>query len=126
MKKMWTLLVAAFGLTLAAMAQAPERLDPAAFKTEVDKGKAILIDVRTPEEFAKGHLADARNIDWLDDGFQAETAKLDHKTPVLLYCAVGGRSEEALHAMKKAGFTEVHDLQGGINAWKAKGLPIAK
>ncbi|HEX2616553.1 MAG TPA: rhodanese-like domain-containing protein [Flavobacteriales bacterium] len=126
MKKMLLLLAMTLGLCIGVRAQSPDRLDVPAFKTEVDKGKAQLIDVRTPEEFAKGHLANARNIDWLDDRFLAEAGKLDRTAPVLLYCAVGGRSEEALLALQKAGFKNVHDLKGGINAWKAQGMPVTK
>ncbi|MFT3885535.1 MAG: rhodanese-like domain-containing protein [Flavobacteriales bacterium] len=120
------LLLAALGSFGVLRAQSPARLDPAAFKTQVEQGKALVIDVRTPEEYAKGHLANARNIDWLDDGFMAQAAELDHKAPVLLYCAAGGRSEEALHALQKAGFTDVHDMIGGFLAWKAKGMPVTR
>ena len=126
MKKLLFLLTAVLLFAAQAIAQTPARLDPAAFQVRAQQDKVLLIDVRTPEEYAKGHLAGSRNIDWLDNGFMAVVGKLDHKAPVLLYCAVGGRSEEAAAALRKAGFTDVHDMEGGINAWKAQGLPITK
>lgn len=124
---MRTLLTIGMAAWLAtACAQAPsEHLAPATFQTELERGKAVLIDVRTPEEYAKGHLAGARNIDWNNEDLIAAVKELDRSGPVLLYCAAGGRSEEALHAMQREGFTDVHDLAGGIHAWKAQGLPLS-
>lgn len=126
MKKMFLALVISLLAVTATHAQTAARLSPEAFQAEVQKGHAVVLDVRTPEEYAKGHLANARNIDWLDDHFLANTANVDHNAQVLLYCAAGGRSEEAMQALKKAGFTNVHDMLGGYNAWKAKGLPVVK
>lgn len=109
-----------------ACAQSPSGgLEPRSFQAEVGKHQAQLIDVRTPEEYAQGHLDGARNIDWINDDLLAATATLDKNAPVLLYCAAGGRSEEARNALVKAGFKNVHDLRGGIQAWRAQGLPIA-
>ena len=125
MHKSIHLITAALALLYTAHANAQVgRLEPKAFKTEVDKGTSQLIDVRTPEEFVRGHLAGAVNIDWLADDFSDISAKLDKRKPVLLYCAVGGRSEEAKAAMEKAGFPHVQDMLGGINAWKSNSLPI--
>ncbi len=126
MKRSLFLLAAVFALLIAfpVLAQVGI-LDAQKFRTEIDTGKALLIDVRTPEEFAKGHIAGAVNIDWLDDSFAKNTSALDKSKPMLLYCASGGRSEEAKLAMHKAGFKTVTDLEGGINAWKRNGLPVA-
>ena len=126
MKKWITLITLASSLLASTNLRAQTgRLEPKAFKAEVDKGTAQLIDVRTAEEFAKGHLAGAVNIDWLADSFTEASAKLDKKKPALLYCAGGGRSEEAKAAMEKAGFAHVQDMLGGIIAWKKEGLPVS-
>lgn len=125
---MRTLLLAvglALGLVHCATAQnGTDRLQPAEFKAAIAQPGVQLVDVRTPEEYAKGHLAGAVNIDWLGTDFAAGTAALDKSRPILLYCAAGGRSEEALAAVKKAGFTKAKDMLGGINAWKKAGLPV--
>ncbi len=121
---MRTLLLAAtlfIGL-FSAFAQS-DRLQPQAFQQMIGKNGAQLIDVRTPEEFAKGHIEGARNIDWLGSDFMAQAAKLDKTKPVLLYCAAGGRSEEALEAMKMAGYSKAMDMSSGFNGWKKAGLP---
>jgi len=125
MKRSLITLAATFALLISSPAHAQVGiLNAQKFKTEVDAGKALLIDVRTPEEFTKGHIAGAVNIDWLDDGFAKNTSGLDKSKPVLLYCAAGGRSEEAKLALSKSGFKTVTDLEGGINAWKHNGLPV--
>ena len=108
---------------LSVAAQA-DRLSPKDFKAALAKPGVQLVDVRTSEEFATGHLANARNIDYVNGDFLAGAAKLDKTKPVLLYCAAGGRSESALHDLKAAGFTNVHDMLGGIKAWRKDGLPV--
>ena len=91
-----------------------------------DNNDVQLVDVRTPEEFAEGHLALALNIDWKGNDFlqKAESA-LDKSKPDLLYCRSGRRSSEAAQALKAAGFN-VYDMKGGILKWKEEGLPTTK
>ena len=101
------------------------RLDARSFKARLMEKDVQLVDVRTPAEFAKGHIADAVNIDWLEDGFLERAKTLDKSKPVLLYCAAGGRSEEAMAALKGAGFTDVVDLSVGFNGWKRSNLPVS-
>lgn len=87
------------------------------------KPNAIVLDVRTPEEVAEGRVACGEHIDFYDANFKARVKTLDHSAPVFVYCAVGGRSGQAMDFMKREGFTEVYNLQGGINAWRAAGKP---
>ena len=100
-------------------------MDATTFQTRMKEADAQLVDVRTPDEFAKGHIAGAVLNDWLEDGFLDRAKTLDKSKPVLLYCAAGGRSEEAVAAMKKDGFANVVDLAGGFNGWKRSNLPVA-
>jgi rhodanese-related sulfurtransferase len=102
-----------------------DRLDAPAFQARMKEAGAQLVDVRTADEFVKGHITGALNNDWLEDGFLDRAKTLDKSKPVLLYCAVGGRSEEAMTAMKKAGYTDVVDLANGFNGWKRSNLPVA-
>lgn len=87
---------------------------------------AIVIDVRTPQEFAEGHIAGATSINVLADDFDKKIAALDRKTPLLIHCRSGGRSRRALAAMEKLHFEQVVHLTDGLNGWKAAGLPIVK
>lgn len=114
----------AFLLASSAFGQG-RHVDIPEFQKMMTMEGAQLIDVRTPEEFAKGHLDGARNIDWLEDGFLEKAASLDPKKPVLLYCAAGGRSEDALNALRAAGYANVVDLARGFNGWKAANLPFS-
>ncbi len=92
----------------------------------LEMGKVQLIDVRTPREYADGHIEGALNIDFRNDNFEALIAKVDKTKPVAVYCGRGGRSSKCSAYMKKAGFTKIYDLDGGISKWKFKGKRIEK
>ncbi|MBI5538466.1 MAG: thioredoxin fold domain-containing protein [Bacteroidia bacterium] len=85
--------------------------------------KAPIIDVRTPEEFVKGHLKNSVNINMYGNDFQQQIAKLDKSKPVFVYCLSGSRSSFAANNMRNSGFKEVYDLSGGIMTWRAANLP---
>ena len=97
----------------------PEELNQAG--TEI-----VLVDVRTPEEYAQGHIKHARNINYFDTDFMDQIMKLDKNTEIYLYCKSGKRSNNAANKLKDAGFIQVYDLKGGIIAWSNKGLDISK
>lgn len=110
---------------LAAHAQANgTSLDVKTFKAAVEKNDALLLDVRTPEEFNAGHIEGAANIDWNAGTLLKDVSGIDKTLPVLLYCASGGRSGQAMEALRKAGFTDVHDLAGGFIAWEEDDEPV--
>lgn len=88
--------------------------------------EAILIDVRTPEEFADGHLEDAINIDWKGSDFGEQVAELDKTTPVYVYCLSGGRSKGAANFLKKQGFETVIEMDGGMMKWRSLKMPETK
>ncbi len=83
-----------------------------------------ILDIRTPEEFAGGHLAGAINIDYYADDFEDRLAALDLDVPYVMYCNSGNRSGNSLPVMDSLGFQEVYELDGGIQAWFGAGLPI--
>lgn len=84
----------------------------------------VVLDIRTPEEFAAGHLAGAINIDYYAADFEQQLGELDHDVPYVMYCNSGNRSSNALPVMDSIGFEEVYELDGGIQAWFGAGLPI--
>jgi rhodanese-related sulfurtransferase len=84
----------------------------------------VIIDVRTPEEFAEEHIEDAINIDYRSETFQDELSQLDKNKTYLIYCRTGGRSGNALDMMAELDFSEVYNMLDGINQWKAEELPI--
>lgn len=103
------------GITLA---------NPTMFEQKMQESNIQLVDVRTPEEFAEGHLPNAININVNDAAFDAEITKLDTEKPIMVYCKMGGRSAKAAAKVKEAGFKDVTDLDGGITSWKAEDKPI--
>jgi len=86
----------------------------------------VIIDVRTPEEFASEHIENALNIDYYSETFRDELNKLDKNKTYLVYCRSGGRSGNASTIMKKLNFREAYNMLGGINVWKSEGLPTTK
>jgi rhodanese-related sulfurtransferase len=83
-----------------------------------------VIDVRTVEEFADGHVTGAVNLDLENGAFLAELADLDKNVGYALYCRSGRRSAIAAELMATAGFTEVHNLGALESAAQTLGLPI--
>lgn len=84
---------------------------------------APIVDVRTPDEFSKGHLVNALNYDWNGSEFEKQIAPLDKSKPVFVYCLSGGRSSAAASKMRSDGFKEVYELSGGIMKWRGANLP---
>lgn len=78
----------------------------------------VIIDVRTTGEFRKGHLEQAKHINYFSKNFSEELSKLDKSKIYLVYCKSGGRSASAVNKMLESGFTEVYNLVGGIDAWQ--------
>lgn len=93
-------------------------------KLLVEKSNALILDVRTPEEFAAGHVKGAVNLNIYDAGFKDGLAKLDKAKPVLVYCKAGSRSADAASQMKELGFGEVYNFSGGMLAWSNSNKPM--
>ncbi len=96
--------------------------------TELDKvnDQILLIDVRTPGEFASGHIENSINIDYKSDNFKDLISELDKNQEVYVYCKVGGRSGRSAKILEDMGFEKIYDLDGGINAWEKEGLKMVK
>lgn len=99
-------------------------LDSEAFRARTEEPGVVVLDVRTPAEFAEGHLAGALNLDASAPDFDAQVAALDAGAPYAVYCRSGARSAAAVERMQAAGFTDVEHLGGGILAWQDAGLPV--
>ena len=119
MKKLLFSILAALGLFANAQSQSEvEVLEPQAFIERVKADtSAIILDVRQPEEFAEGHLAQAINLDWLNQTvFINGLAKLNKQKTYYVYCRSGRRSQAAAGKLKAEGF-QVIDLKGGYLHW---------
>jgi rhodanese-related sulfurtransferase len=99
-------------------------VDAAAAITANPPDNLVVLDVRTPEEFAEGHLEGAVLVDFYAADFAEQLAALDTDVPYLVYCRSGNRSGQALGVMEQLGFTSAVDVDGGIVAWTDAGFPV--
>lgn len=118
------LLVSALSLVSCTAPQGGGTLDTQAFQLALATPGAQLIDVRTPAEYAEGHIDGAVNLDWTGGVLEQQKATLDKIKPVLLYCASSRRSAAAREALSATGFSDVKDLSGGITTWRNAVLPV--
>ena len=99
-----------------------QRITPLEYQDQFSTGGShVLIDVRTPEEFASGHIQSALNLPV--ETLQTRLSEVPQDIPVIVYCRTGNRSAAAAQILVDAGFQPVYDL-GGIQSWVAEGLPI--
>ncbi len=115
--------------TVAAAASAPANgaeVDAATFAAAMKRPGTVVLDVRTPAEFAEGHLAGAVNLDVNAADFRTKVGARAKDVPYAVYCRSGNRSGTALAIMKALGFTQTYHLGGGITAWTAAGGAVTK
>lgn len=93
---------------------------PAFAKEIKSTPKPQILDVRTPEEFAEGHIDNAVNIDWQNENFIKNTEKLNKNKPVYVYCRSGKRSLKASEKLSALGFKKIYNLDGGYLKWNAE------
>lgn len=94
------------------------------WRSQRGQERFLLLDIRTPAEFAAERIAGAVNVDFRSPTFRDEIAKLPKDQTVLLYCRSGNRSGQSLPLFLDLGFRDVRHLEGGILAWKGAGLPV--
>lgn len=110
------------GPTAAAAPAAGSSLAAADFAAAAKLPHTVLLDVRTPQEFAEGHLPGAVNIDVESADFPDRVvAELDPAKAYAVYCRSANRSKVAMTTMQSLGFSQLFDLDGGIKAWQAAG-----
>ncbi len=100
------------------------QLAPSDFVAEREPG-AVVLDVRTPGEYADGHLVGARNVNVGAADFRARVESLDRTTPVYLYCRSGNRSRQAAEIMREMGFTTLYNA-GGYADLKRAGAEVVE
>ena len=85
-----------------------------------------VLDIRTPREYAQGHIESARLIDFYDADFAVKLSELDRAAPYLVHCRSGGRSTKSLTTFRELGFTNVIHLDGGFIGWEQAGLAVTR
>jgi rhodanese-related sulfurtransferase len=91
-----------------------------------DDENFVILDVRTPREFAQGYIKNAKNVDYYSKTFRDELDKLDKDKTYLVYCRSGNRSGRTLRVMQELNYSHAYNMTGGIGGWYTQGLPITK
>lgn len=92
----------------------------------INRERAVVVDVREPEEFAAGHMTGAKNVP-LNQLEEKLAAAVKNKTvPLLLVCATGSRAQRAVAVAKKLGYEQAQAVAGGLKSWKEANLPVEK
>ena len=127
MKGIIYVLIGFLALSCQGQSKKAEVLTPQQFNEKLSAtSNGIVLDVRTPEEYAEGHLTGAKLINYYDDTFKNQLSLLDKSKPVFVYCRSGKRSGASAQLLIELGFKEVYDLQGGFTAWAEGKYPLIK
>lgn len=128
MRKVFSVVFTGLVLALSSCANAhgyqTESVDK--FATTIATPSVVVIDVRTPEEYATGHIPNSININVESADFDSQISTVDKNSSVAVYCHSGRRSAIAAGKMMELGFTQVHNLDGGISAWVASGRQVVQ
>ena len=102
--------------------QSLQKIDAKTAKGWMSEGKAVLIDVREPDEYIKEHVPEAHLVPL--SGFNPQDFPKEHDKVAIFHCHSGGRTEASAPQILKTGFREVYQLEGGIQGWRAAGLHV--
>jgi rhodanese-related sulfurtransferase len=124
MKKVIGLIAAVLLLAGCSSSSSANNLSVTEFSAKAAETGVITLDVRTPGEYAEGHLQNAQLIDFQSGNFENEILSLDKNATYAVYCRSGSRSGQAVKVMHDAGFHNVYNLNGGVIDWTNAGLPL--
>ncbi len=102
------------------------QVDPTAAIRLMNNDDAVVVDVREVNDFNKGHIKDAKNIPMSSLKQQLDNVAKVKDLPVLMYCRSGNISGRACRVLKRSGYSDVHNLAGGILGWQDANLPLTK
>jgi len=123
-------LMVAAAFTFAAVSHAADtpKIDQASLLKRIDKKDAslVILDVRTPEEFAAGHVPGAINIPYTHLPSRISEVADAADKDIVVYCAIGVRAEQGAERLRENGFTRLLHLDGDMNAWEAQKRPLEK
>lgn len=101
-------------------------VNPAEATLLINREDAYIVDVREADEFAAGHLPEARNIPLAKLADRVNEIEKFKDKPVIVCCAAGMRSAKGCGELGKLGFSRVYSLAGGVDAWVGAGYPVKK
>lgn len=95
-------------------------------KENKDEPDFVILDVRTPGEYAEDHLEGSRNIDYNSPDFTSKLEEMNKNNTYIVYCRSGVRSRNAANSMSKVGYNKIYNVLGGIMECKSKGMKVVK
>jgi rhodanese-related sulfurtransferase len=101
-------------------------LTPAGLTQLINRNDALLIDVSSIQDYNQGHIPGARHVSMSQFDPESKDLAKARDLPVAVYCKTGQISGQAAKRLKKAGFTQVHTLEGGLRSWTEAQLPLAR
>jgi len=104
----------------------PVRVDVPAFAEIITDPNVTIVDVRTPQEYADGHIDGAVNIPVELPDFMDRVSELDPNGTYAVYCRSGNRSQPAVAGMASAGINGIYELESGTNGWTSGGQPLVQ
>ena len=125
----WMLILVALssgGALLWPVLSQGKGLSPAEAVLLMNRDKAVVIDVCEPGEFAQGHITGARNVPLARLQDELPGVVKNKATPLILVCQAGVRSGRAVAVAHKLGYAQAQSLAGGLKAWQAASMPLAK
>ena len=128
-RRQLSIFVLGLGLSLSACSQTATSADSVTLefaRTELEAGRAILIDVREPDEHATGVAKGAQLLPMRQLSARLAEIPSASDKPVLLICNTQNRSSATLSALRERGYKNLHFVQGGMSEWNRRGWPLVK
>lgn len=115
------------GSWLKSLLSPIKAISPTELTLLVNRENAVVVDIRTEDEFRKGHITDAKNIKQAEiDSEKLAGLEKQKDAPIIVVCQAGMSASKAAASLAKLGFTKVSILQGGMGAWTGASLPVVK
>lgn len=126
MYRLFLLSVLAFSLLFAVSAQGLKNIDSKVFSSLISSNEGIILDVRTPQEYTRGHIENSTLISTNDPKFLEKVSLLQKDKPIYVYCLSGSRSYAVANYLSKNGYSSVYNLSRGLLEWQGNGYPLTK
>lgn len=124
MKQVFLTFILFISLLIEMKAQTVQYVDAVKFKQLIATEDAILLDVRTPGEYSRGHIQGSTSIDITDPNFVSKFSMLQKDKTILIYCLSGSRSNSGANYLSQMGFKKVYALQQGLMDWNRQGYAL--
>ena len=124
MRKPLIILALTFLALSCSKSQELKHIDSKTFSTLIAIGDGIVLDVRTPQEYSRGHIENSTLISTSDPKFVEKVSLLQKEKPIYIYCLTGSRSRAVANYLARNGYTKLYNLNLGLMEWQQYGYPL--